>query len=50
MDAEDQFETALAAWIEDRVASVVPEVLTREEALRRLAAEALMGMGLLPVR
>lgn len=51
MDAEAEFEAALAAWVDERAVSLAePEVLTREEALRRLAAEALRGMGLLPVR
>lgn len=51
MDAEDQkFEAALATWIDERSLSLAhPETLTREEALRRLAAEALKSMGLLSV-
>lgn len=51
MDAEDQqFEAALTAWIDERSISLAhPETLTREEAVRRLAAEALKSMGLLAV-
>jgi len=51
MDAENQFEAALAAWIDERANSLAnPESLTRDDALHRLAAEALKTMGLLPVR
>ena len=39
---------ALDVWIAERAADIAaPEILSRPEALRRLAAEALIGMGLL---
>lgn len=52
MDAEDQkFEVALAAWIDERASSIAnPESMTRDEAIRRLAAEALKTMGLFSPR
>lgn len=40
---------AIDAWIAERADTIPPETLTRPEAVRRLAAEALIGMGLLPV-
>lgn len=51
MDAEAQFEAALDAWIAEKAVSLAdPAKLTREQAQRLLAAEALKSMGLLPVK
>jgi hypothetical protein len=39
--------SAVDAWIVEQRDRIPPEELSRPEALRRLAAEALIGMGLL---